>query len=230
MMQSNLLVIGQKYKTILNNCENLNNKILWIPDNPFVDRRLAGHADLSIFYHRGVIYAAKYLESCLKLRNCIFLDDFIGEKYPFDVKFNACSLGDTVILNESTVSHKIFDIVKGEGSRIISVKQGYTKCNTLVLNDNTIITSDSGIEITARSNNLNVLKISEGSVTLEGFPYGFIGGCGFMYNSNTLVLTGTLKRHPDEDRIIDFCRNLDISIEYLTDNDIFDIGGIIKAE
>lgn len=229
MMQSNRLIIGQKYKVILSN-KTIEDIITWIPDNPHVDKRLSGHADLSVFCHRGELIALKGLESYLDSGNCIFIDENIGNLYPDDVKFNACSIGNTVFLNEKYVSQQILQYLIAKGSSIVHVNQGYCKCSILVLNSNSIITSDPSIYEAASKCNLNVLRIHNGHISLDGFDYGFIGGAGFMIDDCNLFFTGTIDDHPDKDAIKSFCMNLGISIDYLTKNPAFDVGGVIIAE
>ena len=58
------IVIGEKYSELLAKpLEKLGIEVLFVPDNPRVDKRLAGHADLSLIHLGGnKIALAPYLK------------------------------------------------------------------------------------------------------------------------------------------------------------------------
>ena len=60
----------------------------------------------------------------------------------------------------------------------IHVKQGYTRCSLLPVDDRSFITSDAGIAKTLAEHDTDVLLIHPGHIHLPGFDYGFIGGTG----------------------------------------------------
>ena len=57
----------------------------------------------------------------------------------------------------------------------IHVKQGYTRCSLLPVDDQSFITSDTGIAKTLADYDTDVLLIRPGHILLPGFDYGFIG-------------------------------------------------------
>lgn len=108
---------------------------------------------------------------------------------------------------------------------IIDVNQGYSACTTLDCRYG-IISSDNGICEAARKHGLKVLQISQGFISLPGYSYGFIGGSAFLLE-NKMFFTGTLQNHPDRDRILSFLSAGGIEPIYLTNEEIFDIGGAV---
>ena len=60
-----MLAIGRKYRSRLEEGlkRHTREDIFWLPDNPAVDERLAGHADLNVFSGNGAIVVAKGLYS-----------------------------------------------------------------------------------------------------------------------------------------------------------------------
>lgn len=62
---------------------------------------------------------------------------------------------------------------------IHTVKQGYTRCSTLIFDNGYVqyaVTADSGIASAIKSAGINVLYISDSNISLTGYSCGFIGG------------------------------------------------------
>ena len=231
------VIIGEKYCNILqNSVENLGVNILPMPDNPYVDTRLSGHADLSVLHLGGNrLLLAPYLKGSefsqqLEYRgfDLEFADIEQSALYPNDAQMNVCILGNKVIYNPKTVPNAIVKYLT-IGSRAVQVssRQGYSRCSVCVVNDNAIITADEGICRSAEAHGIDALKIRPGYIDLPGFDYGFIGGASFKISDTKLAFTGRLDRHPDAEQIIEFASLHNVDIVYITDRPAFDIGGAI---
>lgn len=222
------LAIGGRYREPLENALiRAGVEIVWLPDNPDVDKRLAGHADLSVFSADEIVIATKHAASHIvnKLTNA---DVFItttatqGVAYPNDASLCACYTGKYLIYNPKTIDPVITDLCPGIP---IWVNQGYTKCSVCVISGDAIITSDSIVSRRAVKAGMDVLKIEQGHITLDGFPYGFIGGASFLLDKQRVAFTGSLDKHPDKIRILRFLEKHEKLPVFLTNNPIFDIGG-----
>ena len=231
------VIIGEKYCKILQSgIKSLGIDALFMPDNPYVDVRLSGHADLSILHLGGSrLLLAPYLKGSSfsrRLEDRGFDIRFAGIEqsslYPGDAQMNVCILGDKVIYNPKTGSDAIVkDLTIGNGAIQVSSRQGYSRCSVCVVNDNAIITADEGICRSAKAHGIDVLKIRPGYIDLPGFDYGFIGGASFKLSDTKLAFTGGLDKHPDAERIIEFASLHNVDIVYITDNPAFDIGGAV---
>lgn len=228
------IAIGEKYSGILDNSlKSLGITPLYVPDNPFVDDRLSGHADLSVFHAGGKeIFLAPYLintEFSKKIADLGFnihlLDIKQDKLYPFDAALNACAFGDTLIYNKDVTSQDIVKhFEKAEKYNLISTKQGYARCSVCIVDERSIITSDRGIYNAAVASNVEALLITQGYIELSGFQYGFLGGASFKIARDKLCFTGTLNSHPDKNKILDFIKSRNVEPLFLTDLPIFDIG------
>lgn len=148
----------------------------------------------------------------------------IGYSYPGNIAFNAACTGRYFIHNTAHTSKRLLDAAVSKGMSIIDVKQGYTKCNTAVIDKTSVITSDKGI-CKAASPHLDVLLIRPGHILLRGFEYGFIGGtCGRI--GNEIIFNGDISAHPDYDEIQAFIESRGLNIKYF-DYPLEDIGSII---
>lgn len=232
------LIIGAKYAEIFDKpLKKLGIEPIFVQDNPSVDSRLSGHADLSVFHLGGekCLLAAelKGSSSEKKLRKAglslSFLDKSLDEKYPDDAALNACAVGNALFYNENTAACQIVDYFTFAKDEMIPVRQGYTRCSVCVVDERSIITADRGIAAAAKSAGFDVLLISQGYVNLTGFNYGFIGGAAFKLSSDKLAFTGSLDVHPDKDKILRFLSDKGIYALFLTELPVFDIGGAIPV-
>ena len=225
------LLAGGRYRQRLEHglCR-LFQDVIWLPDNPSIDARLAGHTDLNVFMpDPGHIIVAKDLRP--HIVNCLTKDKIIclasgkqGSVYPRDAGLCICTTGEYTIYNPKTIDPVAIPYLSGT---LIRVPQGYTKCSVSVVSDVAIITSDDAIAKSAADAEMDVLRIRPGNIELDGFEYGFIGGASFRIDSHTIAFTGTLGHHPDCRQILAFLRKHGAVPVFLSDDPLFDIGGAV---
>ena len=150
-----------------------------------------------------------------------------GEKYPYDVAYNVCLIGHVALHHEKYTDPVLKERLTANGYIFYHVNQGYTKCSVVVLSHKAIITQDTSIHAAAVACGINSLLIEPGHILLEGYPYGFIGGCCGLIDKNKLCITGVLHRHPQWNEIKYFFDKHEIEPVFLTDGPAFDIGTII---
>lgn len=172
----------------------------------------------------------------------------IGSKYPENIIYNAACTGKYFIHNTKYTDSELLELA--ETFEIIDVPQGYTKCNTLIVDENSIITSDIGIYnscyrqlsfsyenslpkdgksciSSASAPQLEVLLIEKGHIKLQGFDYGFIGGASGRIG-DTIIFNGNITQHPDYEKIAAFIESRALKIKYFTEYTLEDIGSIIE--
>ncbi len=143
-------------------------------------------------------------------------------KYPFDILLNNCIVADKIICCE-----KYTPEILTNGRKTVDVKQGYAKCSCAVVDENSIITDDESIAAALLQNGFDVLAVQKGSVKLNGFDYGFIGGCCGKISKDTLAFCGDISTHSDFIRINSFLRERSVYPLSLTEGELTDIGSII---
>ncbi len=223
------LVIGRRYRPLLEKpLERMGARVAWMPDNQLIDPRLAAHADLSVFCpdHRHVIVGkgvkhpfVNYLTSEGYL---IETTAYQGMKYPEDCGLCVRTTGKYTICHPGTIDHLAERYITGTR---IHVRQGYAACAVCAVTEDAIISSDHGIAIKCVEAGLDVLEIRPGSIRLDGFAYGFIGGASLKLKDHEIAFTGLLDNHPDGALIREFLHNRSVRAECLTDGPLFDIGG-----
>lgn len=233
------IIIGRRYyPTLATSLEKLGYKTLCLPENPLVDKRLASHADLSLFavgpgsvvaapYLRDTAFAAQLASHGVKT---VFSDIDQGHEYPFDAALNAILIGRLLIFSNGITADEVvaaaYDAM-GKDLRLISVRQGYIRCSLCAIGENAAITADRGIARALENEGFDVMLISPQGVRLDGFEYGFIGGASVTLEDDLLAFTGHLADHPDAERIERFIASHGVRTVYLTDEPIFDIGGAV---
>lgn len=231
------VLYGEKYADKLKKqLELLQIESIIVPENPFVDKRLAGHADLSVFHAGGErILLAPHLkgsELALHLESLgaalTFPPIRQREIYPEDAQLNLCMIGEYVFCNINNVPVSIANYLTNSCNvRFQRCRQGYSRCAVCVVDAQSLITADRGIADAGEALGMQVLRISPGFVALDGFSYGFIGGASFKLSEKALAFTGRLDDHPDCRRILSFLREREIEPLFLTQEPIFDIGSAI---
>ncbi len=206
--------------------------IIYTCSNDNINKSLADHVDMSVHVvDRNTIIVSpnvyryyKKLEEygikVIKGRTDLLIE------YPNDICYNCLNIGDYYIHNTKYTDEHISDYYLNKGVKGIHIKQGYSKCSVLIVDDNHFITSDKNIAKQLKKIEKEVLLISQGFIELKGMNYGMIGGCGGNYSPKDILLTGTLSKHPDSRRIIEFVENTGVNIHYLSQEPISDIGSI----
>ena len=152
----------------------------------------------------------------------------LGPQYPADCIYNACSTGRFFIHNLKITDPSLLALAEDSSLIKIHVSQGYTRCSTLPVDENSIITYDQGIARACREQNgPDVLLVRPGHVNLPGYNCGFIGGCGGRVG-NEIVFNGNLSAHPDFEAIKDFIQERGLGLVYFKDEPLTDIGSVIE--
>lgn len=206
-----------------------------LPPFSALDSRVASHPDMLMFRLGEKLFVSReyYNEAkdvidgivansglALKLTN-----DKTGKSYPADVKFNAFLLRDHMVGNTEHISEEIKKYANTRGITQVNVKQGYTKCSTVVLK-NAVISADKGICTAAERLGADALLVSPDGVALEGYGCGFIGGASGVCESK-VFFCGDILRHPDGERIIEFCASHGYEVVSLSDEPLYDVGTIL---
>lgn len=177
--------------------------------------------------------------------------------YPNDIIYNAVCTRDYVFHRIENTDRDLMDAIitwrqglaydtyqpDSEGhfheeTKVIGVRQGYTRCSCLPVNNDSFITSDEGIARALEAQGAAVLLICEGHIKLRGFEHGFIGGTGGNIYINSggitdqkaIIFNGDLSTHPDFEKITGFIKSRNILPVWFEDYALEDIGSILAIE
>lgn len=210
---------------------DLSIKVINVIENTLLETPVSKHADILANY----IGKSTFLSDKHQIELCKFIDDNNGKSviienikspYPNDCLLNFADIGDYIICNKSILTEQITGFLPNKP--IIDVKQGYSKCSVCICKHNTIITDDISVyNAVLQYDNINSLLIEKGSVHINKYEYGFIGGCCGLINKNVLFFNGDLSLHSDFDKIKNFLYDNGVNYIDIKGKPLTDIGSII---
>ena len=206
-------------------------KVVSATENKLLDAPISKHADILANY----VGKSTFLADINQVELCNFIEDYDGKSvlidniqspYPNDCLLNFADIGDYIICNKSILTEQIVKYLPKK--EIIDVKQGYSKCSVCICNHNTVITDDISIyNALLQYDNINSLLVEKGSVRINEYNYGFIGGCCGLIDKNLLLFNGDLSTHTDFDKIEKFLYDNNVKYIDIKGKPLTDIGSII---
>jgi len=231
-----VIVDGRINRDIERNITNMGIKVIKTIKHPLLYSAISYHPDAVICpIGRGTMVAAptvfEYYQKVLSSYRVELIkgETVLSSNYPFNIAYNIAMMSNKAILHSRYADPVVLKELNSNKVELIEVKQGYAKCSTAIVNEKAIITSDKGIAHKAGQKGIDVLLIRPGYVQLEGFDYGFIGGCCGRINGDTIVFAGNIYRHPDGERIKNFSEKYNIYPVNLHNGHLNDIGSILPV-
>ena len=155
----------------------------------------------------------------------------LSSVYPGDCRYNAACTGKFFIHKLDVTDAGLLNVAKtrcgGELQRI-DVRQGYAKCSTVIVDENSIITYDRGIAKPCEAAGMNVLLVEPGFVKLRGADTGFIGGASGRVGGE-IIFNGDLSVHPNFREITAFIEAQGLGCKWFESYELEDIGSIITV-
>jgi len=150
----------------------------------------------------------------------------IKSPYPQDCLLNFVNIGDFIICNKKIIPDTILEKISNKC--IIDVNQGYSKCSVCVVKKNVIITDDIAIHSkVSKYSEISSLYVEKGSVNIEKYNYGFIGGCCGLIDKDLLLFNGDLSLHINHKDILKFLEKNNVKYVDIKGKPLNDIGSII---
>lgn len=201
-------------------------EIIKLKESKSTYKAIAKHPDIFTFSLGDQLVVApeviNYFSSDLKNRLLLGKSE-IKREYPGNICYNVAQVGSFGIHNTKYTD----PIIKKKlDCDWIHVNQGYTKCNTLVVDDQSLITSDRSIYKETTKKGLDCLLIQPENIVLKGLDYGFIGGASIKINDE-IVFYGDVTKHPDYFQIKQFIEKRNLKIKYFK-FPLEDIGSGVK--
>ena len=149
----------------------------------------------------------------------------VSNKYPYDIGLNALIIGKRVFGRVDCLCAELKKIAIERGYTLINVKQGYTACSTLALDEGHIVTGDISIKSAAEKEGISVTFIEEKSIKLNGYGYGFIGGATAVAG-NKIYAFGEAENLSSYEKIKACADALDMELISIMSGDVVDFGGV----
>ena len=165
---------------------------------------------------------------CRLTEDAIFVgnDRMLSPGYPGEIIYNGFSTGKYFIHDLRYTDKALLKAVNDLGLITVSVKQGYSCCSIVPVDEDSIITYDRGIAKAAEAAGIRVLTVEPGHVGLPGYDTGFIGGASGRVGDE-VIFNGDLRAHPDFEAVVSFIEERGLSVRYFEGYPLRDIGSII---
>ena len=226
-------VMSDKYPQFIKEIEEMGHKVIKSDTIDVFHSPEQKHADMQILpIHNDIFILNECTNLKIKLNEnkLLLCKQKAGKMYPENILLNFLFLNNTLYGKLSAIDSNLLEYSQKKNIKTINVTQGYTRCSTLAVTDNAVITSDVSIKKVMENVGVDVLLISYGNIVLDGFNYGFIGGASGKLDKNTIVFFGNAENHPDFEEIKQFCYKHNSKIEILCKTmPLTDIGGIVKV-
>ena len=167
--------------------------------------------------------------------NIISGKENVEMKYPNDIKYNVCIIGNYAVHNFKYTDKVVLKELKENGYELINVEQGYTNCSVAVIDESSVITTDRKIAEKLIANNISVLLLDYTPDIKLKDEYGnysnmngFIGGAIGRVDNNIIVF-GDLNKIDRENKIRDFIKIRNLKLIDFKDLDVIDYGGIVEV-
>lgn len=161
-------------------------------------------------------------------------NDEIERKYPYDIKYNVCTIGKKAFHNFEYTDSKLKEELIKQGYELINTTQGYTNCSIAVIDDNSAIVTDKGLFKILKKHNIDVLYLEyEPDIKLlntEEYSNrnGFIGGA-ISRLGDKIIIFGDLSKIDINEEIKEFINKKGLQIIDFKGIDVIDYGGIVES-
>ncbi|NTW32350.1 MAG: hypothetical protein HGB12_06960 [Bacteroidetes bacterium] len=207
-------------------------KLALLETSGITEESISGHPDIFFCKVPGKLVVAPntppIFKNTLSKNNISFIDGIknIDAKYPSAAHYNVVITGNILIHRTDITDFSILEQCKSLIK--VYVKQGFTRCSLLALNNN-FITSDEGIYKTLEKLEYNCLYVKPNEIILHRHKHGFFGGACGVYENKIFIL-GSLKYFSEGEKVKLFVKNSGYEIIELYEGPLFDGGSILFLE
>lgn len=198
-----------------------------------LDTPVSSHADMLMLVLDNTVFCyedyflenLEIFEMLKESKNIIFVSNECKKEYPYDISLNVLIVGNNLICNKKYVAKEVINYADTHGYTVIDVKQGYSACSTLVVNESLAITSDVAIKKAIESIGKTAFLIDNSSINLPGYNCGFIGGASGAFD-NKIYFFGTADYLLKNEEIASELKKQNVEIISIIPDGVYDFGGI----
>lgn len=197
---------------------------------------ISAHVDIfACKVDRNIIIEPTQYQNLVLIPDLIKGQEEVQDQYPYDIKYNVCTIGKRAIHNFQYTDLKLKQVLVENNCELINTTQGYTNCSIAVIDDNSAIVSDKGLYKILKSHGVDTLLVENNLdiKLLDGEKYsnkkGFIGGC-ISRLDDSIIVFGELNKIDNNSKIRKFITDKNLKIIEFEGLDIIDYGGLIEIK
>jgi len=236
--QNKFLIIDERMRQVEQDVlASLGYQLIKIKHSKKVYEEISSHVDIFACKIGNELVVEPYyydmIRDIIKKDYIVCGNSEIGNKYPNDIKYNVCTIGNVAVHNFKYTDEKIIEVLNKNNYNLININQGYSNCSIAVIDEKSIITCDKGIYNVLRNENIDILflnyqpdikLLSNNKYSLKS---GFIGGVLSRIEDNIFV-SGDLNIIDEGNQIRDFIEKRNLKIIDFEGLDVVDFGGIVE--
>jgi len=205
---------------------------------------ISAHTDIYYLKVGDMVFSSPEKKGALPF-NTVSCTTHIGSKYPEDVPYNVCIVGKNAVHNFKYTDNIIKFYLQRHDYNLIQVEQGYSNCSTVVLDDNSCITSDIGIAKALMDAGIDTLFVNEPDIKLKrrintafkedscmrfenSDMQGFIGGA-MTRIGDTVIVFGDIENLVNSNKIRKFIEKKGLKLHWFEGLDVVDYGGVLEV-
>ncbi len=237
-MDKCILIDNKMRKVEKEYLKSLGYRLINIKTNKNVYDEISSHVDIFCCKIKDKIIVEPSVYSYLKeekndLKNVICGKNIVSSKYPLDVLYNVCCIGEKVIHNFNHTDKKILEIIQKENLKKIQINQGYSNCSIAIIDEKSVIVTDKIISKKLTENDFDVLLLEENldiKLLKNDGKYskmkGFIGGC-IARIENKIIIFGDISKIDRDNKIQKFIQSRNLELVSFKGLDVIDYGGVL---
>ena len=234
----NLIIDERMRKLEKETLNDLGYKLIEIKTSEKVYPEISSHVDIFACKvgEKVIVEPSQYINIKSQISNEYNLikgQECIDTKYPYDIKYNVCIIGQKAIHNFEYTDPIVKKELIVQGYELINTTQGYTNCSIGVIDENSAIVTDKGLYKILQKHNIDVLYLEyEPEIKLlKGNEYsdkkGFIGGA-ISRILDKIVVFGDLNKIDSNEKIRNFITAKGFEIIEFKGLDVIDYGGTVE--
>ena len=234
-MSNKKVIIDKRMRKIeKKKIQDMGYEIIEIQTNRNIYSEISSHVDISVCKIENEIIVEP-TQNMNNISNKIYGKERISAEYPYDIRYNVCIIGKKAIHNLKYTDEILKKELIDKGFELINTTQGYTNCSIAVIDENSAIVTDKGLNKILQRHGIETLYLNNelDIKLLNGNKYsnkkGFIGGC-ISRIDNKIMVFGELEKIDSENKIRKFIQEKNLEIIDFNGVDIIDYGGLIEVE
>lgn len=218
--------------------KSLGYNIIELNKQKHVYEEISSHVDVFCvkINNKIILEPCVYNEFTLDEKYVVKGKSYLKEKYPFDIAYNVCQIGQNVVHNFKYTDEIVLEIIKKEKLNTININQGYSNCSIAVIDSNSAIVTDKNIAEILIKNKIDVLLIDDDldiKLLKNNGEYsnmkGFVGGCITRIDDKVIIF-GELSKIDRNGKIRKFIESRNLKIIEFRGMDVIDYGGILALD
>ena len=190
---------------------------------------ICSHADLQVLPLGGSLIAVNEEQTDLiaqleEIGFRVMKTGGFGKEYPHDCVLNLLPLKSFLIGKRSVMPRQILSLGIFEP---VDVAQGYSRCSSVLLDEDAVLTDDPSIGKTVLNFAKFSIMLKQKEIVLKGYDHGFIGGSCGKISEKEIAFCGQIPDTPFGRALKEALAGRGFSFCELGSSQLTDTGGIV---